>query len=232
MMRILFIHGRDQEKFTQDELLKTWTDELRKSFDTAGLSYPEELKLSLPYYGTTLIEQRNIYLQDIKDGKYQLRSADEPNELELLQAKLIEDIRKNTDITEKQVAEAEQSIMQERGWKNWPAIITLARLIDKYNESYTNRKILKETDDVVTYLVVPEANKIVNSFFFDALTFEPTIVVAHSLGTIIAYDILHSITDKGYDIRGLITLGSPLGLHAVIRQLDPEPLYPVVLNGS
>lgn len=231
-MQILFIHGRAQENFRQDELLKVWTGSLRQSFANAGIPYPEGLVLTLPHYGNALIEQRDIYSEDMKSGKYQLRSSDDGDEMKIFQAAFLEDVRKNTDITDRQVTEAEDSSEQEKGWKNWRATLAIARLLDEYNKSYTNRKILEETEDVATFLVVPGAKSIINRFILEALTQEPTIIIAHSLGTVIAYEILHSLTGKEYNIKGLITLGSPLGVHAVIRQLDYDPSFPLILNGE
>lgn len=231
-MRILFIHGRAQENFTLKELLNTWTNSLQKSYETAGLEYPD-FKISLPHYGKELIKLRDTYLQDIKNGKYQMKSAAENDRLKIFHSELIDDLRKNAGITEKQLSEQDKSDKQERGWKNWKFTLAAARLLDNFFESFTNKNILRETDDVVTYLVVPTARETITKILIDALTYEPTIIIAHSLGTVIAYDVLHKLSnDKNYDIKGLITLGSPLGVNAIIRQLDPFPTYPPLLKGN
>lgn len=61
--------------------------------------------------------------------------------------------------------------------------------------------------------------------FVDALSApgvtRPHIVVAHSLGTVIAYDCMKRVADCG-GIDGLITLGSPLGIDEVQDKLQPE----------
>ncbi|MFI2642310.1 hypothetical protein [Streptomyces sp. NPDC018610] len=48
------------------------------------------------------------------------------------------------------------------------------------------------------------------------------VVVAHSLGSVVAYETLHAHRDIELDL--LLTLGSPLGLPAMLRKLDPEPV--------
>ncbi|MET9462594.1 hypothetical protein ABZY05_47705 [Streptomyces canus] len=50
----------------------------------------------------------------------------------------------------------------------------------------------------------------------------PTVVVAHSLGSVVAYEALHEFSDLQAEL--LVTLGSPLGLPAMMRKLDPEPI--------
>ncbi|MFE8017276.1 serine peptidase [Streptomyces antibioticus] len=55
------------------------------------------------------------------------------------------------------------------------------------------------------------------------LRHRPDVVVAHSLGTVVAYEVLHRLGDE-LDVRLLLTLGSPLALpHAVFHRLDPAP---------
>ncbi|MFD3334681.1 hypothetical protein ACFWV1_18790 [Streptomyces sp. NPDC058700] len=50
----------------------------------------------------------------------------------------------------------------------------------------------------------------------------PRVVVAHSLGTVVAYEALHSRPDL--DVELLLTMGSPLALpHAVFDRLAPRP---------
>ena len=48
---------------------------------------------------------------------------------------------------------------------------------------------------------------------------DPLIVVAHSLGTIITYDVLSADEFKARDIRLLVTAGSPLGISNVMTRL-------------
>lgn len=49
----------------------------------------------------------------------------------------------------------------------------------------------------------------------------PRVVVAHSLGSVVTYETLHSYRDLQVDL--LITVGSPLAMPAVFKHLDPRP---------
>ena len=237
-MQILFIHGRAQENFTQEELLEKWGTALKQSFENAGITYPTGLTLSLPYYGKELILQRDLYRQALEDRNYQMRSPDDPSEepdlddIQKFQSELLDEMRKEVGITDKQIHEEEKLENQDRGFRNWWPVLTIARLLDNFRfaNGVANYAILKQTADVATYLIVPEAKKWVNKFFTDALTKEPTIIIAHSLGTVIAYDLLHKLEREEWDIRALITLGSPLGVNAVTRQFHEPPQYPSVLR--
>ncbi|MFF9282750.1 hypothetical protein [Streptomyces griseosporeus] len=48
------------------------------------------------------------------------------------------------------------------------------------------------------------------------------VMVAHSLGSVVAYETLHAYPELELDL--LLTLGSPLGLPALMRKLEPEPV--------
>ncbi|KPE52950.1 hypothetical protein [Chryseobacterium indologenes] len=231
-MRILFIHGRAQEHSSQEELLDKWTTELKKSFENAGISYPEGVTLHMPYYGKELISLRDQFKDDVHSGKYQMRSAEDLDEIQALHNDLLNDMAENAGITPKQILEEMKMETQERGLQNNPIILALARILDRYGKKYANDLILKETDDVVTYLVVPDVKVVINKLVTDALTSEPTIIIAHSLGTVIAYEVLHMLKKEDYNICGLITLGSPLGMKAIIRQLYTSPTFPLVVSGS
>ncbi|MER7119648.1 hypothetical protein ACFQL8_26780 [Streptomyces goshikiensis] len=50
---------------------------------------------------------------------------------------------------------------------------------------------------------------------------QPRVLIAHSLGSVVAYETLHAHPDL--EVEVLVTVGSPLGLPAVMRRLEPEP---------
>jgi hypothetical protein len=56
-----------------------------------------------------------------------------------------------------------------------------------------------------------------------AMTDGPLVVVAHSLGTIVAYDVLSEDRFAGRDVRAFVTLGSPLG-YREIQDVVTKPL--------
>lgn len=55
----------------------------------------------------------------------------------------------------------------------------------------------------------------------DSVDASPRVVIAHSLGTVISYDVMKRVGES-VSIDTLITLGSPLGLSEIQDQLGPE----------
>lgn len=55
-----------------------------------------------------------------------------------------------------------------------------------------------------------------------AITADTRVVVAHSLGSVVAYEALAAL--PGHGVRALVTLGSPLGIaNLIFDRLDPAP---------
>lgn len=70
-------------------------------------------------------------------------------------------------------------------------------------------------DGLARHLVRTEAANAI------AAAAEPRIVVAHSLGSVVAYETLHAYPHLGVDL--LVTIGSPLACAPVFDALDPAP---------
>lgn len=232
-MRILFIHGRAQQEFEEAELKQNWTEALHLSFADAGIKFPKDLKLDFVYYAKELIAQLEQYEQDIKDGKYLLRGLEEASKLLTFEHDFIIDLAANGNIDKRAAQEEFGEQELDRGRiKNSKAFTYLLRAIDKYVPGAANYAIRSRTADVGAYLVVPGVKRAIHRMIIEKLTEEPTIIIAHSLGTIIAYNILHELQRSGSDIRSLITLGSPLGVEAVQRQLTGRIKHSAALRGN
>ncbi|MFC8849633.1 MULTISPECIES: hypothetical protein [unclassified Micromonospora] len=77
--------------------------------------------------------------------------------------------------------------------------------------------------EVYTYLTRPAARASARAAVIEAVrVHRPRVLVAHSLGSVVAYEALHEATDTTVDL--FVTLGSPLGLPgAVFEAIDPPP---------
>lgn len=86
-----------------------------------------------------------------------------------------------------------------------PAFLILARIVSR---------------DVTDYLVGGQA-KAMRAPVRDAIRSAgtPAVVIAHSLGTIVTYDVLSELGSDAPEIPLLLTLGSPLGLPNVLERL-------------
>ncbi|MEE1946432.1 hypothetical protein VRU48_15010 [Pedobacter sp. KR3-3] len=232
-MRILFIHGRGQQDKEEVILKNEWVSALRESFDKAGLIMPGELVFDFPYFGNQLIALQQEYQEKIDSGEYRMRGPGLPEDPALeLEQQLLMELAENAEIDLSAEPDTNEEDYKSRDVQNsWP-VITLARIIDRWIAPGGNYSIRKKTKDVAAYLAVGFIRNDINHFVRSFISDQPTIIIAHSLGTIIAYDVLSHLHAEHCDIRGLITLGSPLGVKAVKRQLPQGVRRPEALHGD
>ncbi|MFD4559067.1 serine peptidase [Streptomyces sp. NPDC058469] len=114
---------------------------------------------------------------------------------------------------------------EEQGWPLAPLRQALhwVATVHRRPAELLSRVVVALAREVYTYLSSPARRRQARTVVIDAVrTHRPRVVLAHSLGSVVAYEALHEATDLRVDL--LITLGSPLGLRgAVFDALDPEP---------
>jgi subtilisin family serine protease len=79
--------------------------------------------------------------------------------------------------------------------------------------------------DTAAYFFKPGLREKIQQRLVDQLPRDgtPVLVVAHSQGSIIAYEVLSQLAANGIDLDALVTIGSPLGIQEVQDLLQPRP---------
>ncbi len=218
--RLVFVHGRSQQGRDGAALMKSeWIAALREGARKLGRALPIDLEIVLPYYGDRLdrfITEEKIPLAS------DIHNRVEPGDREFLifQAKIAEELRVKARITDDQVNAEYGSNRMPRGPLNrWWVQATL-RALEKYGAGMTRNTIETFTRDVFLYATRPGIRDEIHRIVSTELTEAPTIIVGHSLGSIVAYNIL--CTDRrALRVPLFVTLGSPLGIPAVRTNLLP-----------
>jgi len=212
MRRLVFIHGRLQQGKDADAMKAEWLGLLEDGLGT-GLPFgPDEVRLT--YYGDTLDQMtnnRDTVADVIIRGDAESMST---KEAEFIAAML-------TEMAADAGVEAEPAPDEviQRGILNWPIILGILRALDD-NPDVSRTTIELLTRDVFAYLTRSVVRRKINDGVGAAIPESPSVVVAHSLGTVVAYDL---ITNRStLDITRLVTLGSPLGVNAIKQRLQAE----------
>ena len=214
-MRLLMIHGRAQEGKDQHQLKKTWTESLDVGLANAHLGSINQHEKVFPYYGDELAR----LVAELKlpaDGGATAKGLDSPNLPEQLQIDLLQELLANGNVT---VPEGDDVV--EKGARNWRWVHALLRAADATPAGPW--LINAVTEDVVAYLTKSAVSRRIDAIITEELQKGPCVMVAHSLGSIIAYRALRSLGERA-QCKQLITVGSPLGLQAVRDMLVPRPL--------
>lgn len=218
-MRLVFVHGRDQQGKNAALLKKSWNDALDLGLAAAGLAQLKDVQVASPYYGDELeklISQLNApFVADVatKGGPPDDREA-------TFRGELLRDLAKNAGLSDEQILKESGLEAREKGPLNWAWVHAILRALDK-NAHLGDVVLDSFTRDVFVYLTYPAVSKEVDAIVAKDIVGEgPCVVVAHSLGTVVAYRALAALAGA-VDVRAFITLGSPLGLDSVRNHLVP-----------
>jgi hypothetical protein len=214
-MRLVFVHGRSQEGKNPDELKHVWTEGLHVGLSAAGLSGIGAHEIVFPFYGDDLAGMVKTVRQAGKDVR--AKGSDfSALPIERTQVELLQEIAGEADVAIERDAEA-----VHKGMMNTSLALMLARLADgtSYGANFLNRW----TEDVAVYLNNQVVTRKVDAYVRAAICDQECVVVAHSLGSIVAYRVLRAMGPIAH-VKRLITLGSPLGLETVRHLLAPPAL--------
>jgi hypothetical protein len=218
-MRLSFVHGMSQENKNPAALRKVWEDALTEAWAAADLP-ARKYTVEMPFYGDVL----NNLIQQVR-GKSQgviARGGGAPGQFTALEEELIREMGADAGVSDDDVrAELGQEVVA-RGPANWEWVQGIARVLQRRVPALGTLGLgfVRQVD---AYLTRPHIRAEVDDIVRPCLMGERTIVVAHSLGTIVTYRLLQGA--KGAcDVPLYVTLGSPLGIDVVKQHIRPPAL--------
>jgi hypothetical protein len=216
-MRLVMVHGRSQGGIDETKLKKGWLDALAYGLARSNKKLPTETTIEFPYYGdllAQLVQQTSTPLTE--DIKVKGPNPD-PGADPAFRGEVIGDFAAALGINEADVQRELQG-PTEKGPGNWEWVQATMRAIDRI-PGVNSRVIDFFTRDVFVYLTFPGVRREIDKLIDAAIGAEPCVVLAHSLGTIVAYNVLRQRTG-GFKCPRFVTVGSPLGVKAIKRSLD------------
>lgn len=217
-MRILLIHGRSQGGKDKDLLKRTWVETLDAGLQAAGAALPQDVAFDFPYYGDKLDELTAAADLPTPD-EVVAKGPGQNRKFELFMQQALDEIYTDSDLTEAEVeAQMDPDGPREKGPQNWRWVQAIARAIDKRFTGQASWTIEKFLRDVYLYVNIPRVTKEVNAIVEELLTDEPTVVVGHSLGTVVGYKVIADNLPRLHLCK-YVTVGSPLGMRAISAKL-------------
>lgn len=214
-MKLIMIHGRGQVGKDPAVLKKEWLDALSYGLARAEKTLPPGTTVEFPFYGDTLetlLGQLNTPLAI--DGAARGTESDVENQL---RGEILEDLAAAMGVTQADIAREFAGQPLERGPANWGWVQAILRAVDRV-PGVNSAAIDAFTRDVYVYLSYPGVRARIDRVVSAAFTDEPCVVLAHSLGTVVAYNVL--LTRAAMPpVTRFITVGSPLGIRGIKRHL-------------
>ena len=229
-MKVIFVHGRDQQDQSPRQLRANWLTAWEKGLAKSNLSLPSEDCIHLPYYADTLYDLLQETIKAEK-GEATRSGSDGINEAQELYftKEYLKEIAMATTTTFEERMDVKNIVEVERGPLNWEPVQKLAGYLDEKN-ILGDYPIKKATRDVFVYLTQNHIKEAVNSIVENAFDATPCVVVGHSLGSIVTYLVLKN--NPQYNVKKYITIGSPLGMTSLVKHLEPPFIMPECIRGE
>jgi hypothetical protein len=214
MARIVAVHGILQTYASRLQMARAWVDALIGGVENAGergLLTPEAVECV--FYGDVfrtpgrMLGDEDVEAPDADD-------VDDPAEAELLGEWWAQACLTDPAV----VPPEERTLGPGKGVQAALAALAGSRFLAGASEKI----LLLWLRQVRAYFVDPDVRARVEQRFSESVADDTRVVVAHSLGSVVAYEALHAHPE--WVITGLVTLGSPLGTrNLVLDRLSPSP---------
>jgi hypothetical protein len=243
-MKLVFVHGRAQNGRSSKEIVAEWLTALNQGLSIARLDRLDVEPVA-PYYGDALLSFRDEarrglaldatprgpaddgyrkFLGEYADAVSRSLPIDDSrlarrgflsNQQRLVSSGRAGDFKLRT-------ARSQDDIF-ERGPENWSWVIAIVRSLDDLFPGLSRGGIELVLRDVYVYCTDTSFRKSIDASVKAALPSGPSIVIGHSLGSVVAYNVLHATNAA---VAHFITVGSPLAIKAIKERLPVAPQRP------
>ncbi|MFK0690083.1 alpha/beta fold hydrolase [Mesorhizobium sp. IMUNJ 23033] len=225
-LKLLFVHGRGQGGLNPVDLKTTWLETLKQGAAALGRQVPADIDITFPFYGDALDEFVRQSQLPLPSTIHEKGGATQ-DEFLAFQALIAEDIRKRAGVTDAQVDQEYGANPKPRGPLNWEWVQAILRAIDRHAPGLSQSSIESFTRDVFLYTTNFAVQDAIDAIVAQQLTEQPTIVVGHSLGSIVAYHVLRAHPQMSVPLY--VSVGCPLGITSIRDQFRPLK-YPVAVS--
>ncbi|ENU58607.1 hypothetical protein L291_4055 [Acinetobacter guillouiae MSP4-18] len=235
-MKIIFIHGMNQQNYNAESLKQHWIDILQQGIDELKLPISTaQLDIRLAFYGDLISKHQLSNRFDLEsflpkswvNFHFHKHTTTSPTTTSNIPPAIpiLPYFMPEHDLKLSNRLYLASQLLKDKALKEFSLILNN---FPKLHESLIH-KFLIET---YLYLANPQFMDEVHQRILASLEpDQPHIIVAHSLGTVIAYNLLQQL-QTNYQIQRFITLGSPLAFKVIQSKLAPPIKRPNCLNGD
>jgi hypothetical protein len=215
MAAVVGVHGIAQQYKAPEVLTAEWEPPMRGGVTLAGGAFPAG-SLACAFYGSIFRPPGELRAA----GEHFKPSDVTEDEAELLFALLGEAVRSEPD----RIPPAEADLRASTSNDVQSVLRLLVR--SRFFAGVTERAMIGDLKQVRGYVREPEIRKAAQEAVDKVVTKDTRVLVGHSLGSVVAYEALHTYSggSRWANIATFITLGSPLGIpHLIFDALRPRP---------
>ncbi|MGW5960958.1 hypothetical protein [Methylorubrum thiocyanatum] len=223
---LVLIHGRSQGGRDPGELRRIWLDAFRDGLGANAESILDGVEVRFPYYGDALdawIARADGRASGTPRGDGDTLTGD-PQLLEFQSRVAVEILARHGIDAQAEAARLGGSGHTAPAPRSPEWVQAIFRILDRLPGA-TGAFISAVMRDVHLYLNNPGARRDVDAIVTPEIRGR-CIVVAHSLGSVVAYRLLKAATDC--EVPLFLTIGSPLGIGPIRESVTPRRFPAVV----
>jgi hypothetical protein len=227
-MRLILVHGINNEDNTREQIESDWLSAIREGWKEAELPEKQLPKVVTAYYAKDLADLTSKRTKAVGMGAGATSGDD-------VALEFLKTYQRAAGISDEEIKAAardaglpESAVGMGPPHEAW--VIALATGLERIlptRGKYIARLFLKQA---AVYLdnkaVTHKIDTLVRSQIFPDGAEQPSIIVAHSLGTVVSYRVLLTDPPEDLDVPLFITLGSPLGIEIVKKRLPARSAFP------
>ncbi|GAB3852545.1 hypothetical protein GCM10027610_081040 [Dactylosporangium cerinum] len=218
----MLVHGRAQQLKDPDALKVEWLDALAEGLAKSGLALPvAAADVRFPFYGDALVDRVADVPAELASAVV-VRGGDIDDEERQFLREVLTETHLQAGVTAEQITEmGSLDVVQRAGWPDSAWAHAVLKAVDRYVPYASGAGIAVATHDVYRYLTDSLIREEIEEGISAAVTpGVETVVVGHSLGTVVTYNLLRREGHlRGWRVPCFVTLGSPLAVTAIRRKL-------------
>ena len=216
-MRLVFVHGIDNQGRSEQIVIDEWLNALSFALSPADMAKLRQAEIVAPYYGDVLYQAVVGESQAGPEPIAQSAVVDGDEAKFYLEA--LQEMAPAAGVTQADIlAEAPAGEAIEQGLPHNRRLIAVFRALERISP-FHGRHVLKFLPQAFVYLNRPATADAIDKIVRPALTAQPCVIVAHSLGTVVTFKLLRN--EVAARSPSYITLGSPLAVRAVKNAIGP-----------
>ena len=215
-MRIVVTHGRDQAFEIPETMGRAWSDALRHGLRSAGYARPDDLDIRFAFYG-------DLWRPDRREPDDDERGGAQPDNLDAppsavqasVGAELLGPRPDEERLDWRRLGQVVRALDDVFGVGE----LLLTRFLVDLDEYFRDPAMRAAALERVAAVCQADAG--------------PVLLLGHSMGSIVAYDLVASRGARPLGVAGLLTFGCPLGMKSLYRhvaELHPGTPFPPDLD--
>ncbi|MDT9684030.1 hypothetical protein RND61_18475 [Streptomyces sp. TRM76323] len=216
MAKVVFVHGVGKQYLSEDSLARDTVPELLGGVRLAGGPVPEPADVAVAFYGD-LFRPRATRGGDTPD--YDAADVEADDEFELLMEWWAEAARTDPGVpppdapgTRGAAGRALSRSLRIRRVRAALDALTGASFL----RGVLDKALIADLKQLTGYFGDEDVRREARGRLAAHIDADTRVVVAHSLGSVVAYETLCGEARPDWDVHMLVTLGSPLGMGALV----------------